>query len=404
MHVIHPATYRPRSQRKHRHKAWWLLPVLVITAAAANYLRPLPVPTATVTIPGLGTTGTPIIVWPAGLQAAIGAPNYQVLATSGAQTPIATASIAKVITALCVLQKLPLAADENGPIYTISASDVSIYNNYAAENGSVVPVVLGEQLTERQALEALMIPSANNIADSLVRWVFGSQAEYKLYAAGFLTAHGLAQTTIGSDASGFDPSTTSTASDLTKLGLLALQSPALLGIAGQKSTILPVAGRVQNYDTILGVNGITGLKTGNSDADTGAFLFTASLPVGNKTVQATGAVLGASSLQSALLASTQLAASMQQSFEQITIARTGTTVGAIHTAWGESEPITTTAPLQLIRWKDTAFSETHTLQPTLQTGTIGSLQVNAPGTHARTNLQLQHTVPGPSFWWRLARH
>ena len=39
---------------------------------------------------------------------------------------------------------------------------------------SVVPIAAGEQLTERQALQALLLPSANNIAAVLARWDAGS--------------------------------------------------------------------------------------------------------------------------------------------------------------------------------------------------------------------------------------
>jgi len=404
MHIIHPTTYTPKPQPKPRRKLWALLPICIVLLGAANYLRPLPAATATVSVSGLQATGTPNVLWPNNAQAAIGAPGYQVLATSGTQTPLATASIAKVITAMCVLEKAPLKQGESGPTYTIAATDVAIYDNYVAQNGSVIPVTLGEKLTERQALEALMVPSANNIADSLVRWVFGSQADYRTYATRYISAHGLSQTTIGSDASGYDPSTVSSASDLTKLGLLALQNPVLMDIASEKSTALPVVGRVQNYNTILGINGITGLKTGNNDADPGAFLFTATLRVGSKDITATGAVMGAADLRSALQSATQLASSMQQGFEQVTIADANTKVGMVHTAWGAGEPITTTSMLQLIRWKDTAFSETHSLQLHLKKGRVGSLQVTAPSTKAKTNLTLRHDVPGPSFWWRLTRH
>jgi len=53
--------------------------------------------------------------WPTSGQAAIGAKGYGLLANNGAQTPVPTASIAKLITALAVLKVKPLAASEQGP-------------------------------------------------------------------------------------------------------------------------------------------------------------------------------------------------------------------------------------------------------------------------------------------------
>ncbi len=378
--------------------------MLVLLVGIVNYIRPLPAATAQITVSVPSSTTQPTINWPSGGQAAIAASGYGLLGTSGDQTPLATASIAKVILALCVLQKQPLAPGQSGPTYTVSSSDVNIYNSYVAQDGSVMAVTQGEQLTEYQALEALMLPSANNIADSLVRWVFGNQSAYSAYAASFLQDQGLNNTHIGTDASGFDPSTTSTASDLTSLGLLALQSPVLLQIAGQRYTTLPVAGIVYNYNTILGQNGITGLKTGNNDSDPGAFLFTATVHIGGKDIPLTGAVMGADDLSSALQEASQLSTSLQQGFEQATVAQAGQAVGSLKTAWGASVAIKAAKPLQVIRWKGTPITEKHTLHTGVRSGEIGSIQISTDQTKSVSALQLARPVSGPNFWWRLTRH
>jgi D-alanyl-D-alanine carboxypeptidase (penicillin-binding protein 5/6) len=404
MHVVHPSTYQKRPDPKPKRKLWRFAVVLVLLATVVNYARPLPPVTTSVSIQGLAAVTKPSIEWPINGQAAVGAPGYGVLLTHGKQTPLATASIAKVITVLCVLEKQPLKLNQSGPTYTVSEQDVDLYNSYTANGGSVIAVEQGEKLTEYQTLEALMIPSANNIADSLVRWVFGSQENYATYARSYLARHGLRATTIGSDASGYSPDTMSTARDLTTLGLLALKSPVLMSIAGQKSVVLPVAGRLRNYNTVLDINGINGLKTGNSDRDRGAFLMTANIYIGNKAIPITGAVLGANSLEDALQSATRLSASLEQGFQEVIIAKQGAVIGSIHTAWGVSETITTSGALRIIRWKDTALGESHTFTPSLRKGVIGSLQITAPGASAKTTLQLKQAVAGPSFWWRLTRH
>lgn len=326
------------------------------------------------------------------------------LGTSGDQTPLATASIAKVILALCILEKQPLELGQDGPTYTISASDVAIYNKYVEQNGSVVPVTQGEKLTEYQTLVALMLPSANNIADSLVRWVFGNQSAYAAYATDFLQKNGLQQSHIGKDASGLDPGTASTASDLAQLGLIALQHPVLMKIAGQRLATLPVAGTVYNYDTVLDTQGINGLKTGNSDEDPGAFLFTSTAHIGDTVIPITGAVMGASDLDAALQASVRLVASQQQGFEQVVITKAGQNVGTVKAAWGASASILSADAVHLVRWKATPITETHKVDPGKRTGTVGNLKVSASRTHAASTLELDHPLAGPSFWWRLTRH
>ena len=382
-----------------------VVPVVVLLAAATvNYLRPLPQPVASLHVALLSAGSNPSIPWPGQGQAAIAASGYGLLGTSGTMQPLATASTIKVVAALCVLQKQPLQLGENGTTYTITQADVDSYLHYADQNGSLVPVTLGEHLTEYQALEALMIPSANNIADSLVRWVFGDQAAYATYANDYLQQHGLNQTRIGKDASGLDPSTTSTASDLANLGLLALKDPVLMQIAGKSATDLPVVGTVSNYDTVLGQNGINGLKTGNSDDDTGAFIFTSTANIGGKNIPITGAVMNAPDLNTALQASTQLAGAMRQGFETVTAAQAGQTVGNVHAAWGANTAIVPTNDLSLVRWKGTPVSETHQLTAITATDSIGTLKIASGHASVQSPLKLQHALPGPSFWWRLTRH
>lgn len=403
MHVVSPERYQQRPQRR-KKLPWVIIPlVFVLGVAAANYLRPLPAATATLTI-STPPTAQQAVAWPSGGQQAIAASGYGLLATNGSQAPLATASIAKVITALCVLQKQPLAIGQSGPTYILGASDVNLYETYAAQGGSLIPVVEGEALTEYQALEALMIPSANNIADSLVAKVFGSQTAYVAYATTYLQQQGLVNTHVGSDASGFSPDTTSTASDLASLGLLALQSPVLMSIAGERSTTLPVAGTVHNYDTVLGQNGITGLKTGNNDADPGAFLFTATMHIGGKDIPLTGSVMGAADLDTALASSVQLVESLQHGFEQVQIAKAGQALGTLRTAWGSSSSIVSANNLQLVRWKAVPLTERHTVHTDIHSGEVGSLQIAAGQAKSVSTLRLQHAVAGPSFWWRLTRH
>jgi D-alanyl-D-alanine carboxypeptidase (penicillin-binding protein 5/6) len=238
----------------------------------------------------------------------------------------------------------------------------------------------------------------------MVTKVFGGHDAYVAYANDFLQKNGLTQTHIGTDASGYDPSTVSTASELTQVGLLSLKSPVLMQIAGKKSTTLPVAGTVQNYDTILGVNGITGLKTGNNEANPGAFLFTANAHIGGQDIPLTGTVMGADSLDDALQSSTVLVDSLQKGFEQVVLSDAGRSVGTMSTAWGQSSPIVTTTPLQLVRWKATPLTEKHTLHTDIRSGEVGFMQVAAGQAKTVSALKLQKPIAGPSFWWRLTRH
>ena len=137
-----------------------------------------------------------------------------------------------------------------------------------------MPVAAGERLTERQALEALLLPSADNMAWILARWDAGSQAAF--VARMNATARRLGMTgTSYTDPSGLDSSTTSTAADQVRLGMAAMRVPVLATIAAMPTAVVPVAGVVRNSNTLLGQDGIAGLKTGSTQAAGGCVLIAA---------------------------------------------------------------------------------------------------------------------------------
>jgi D-alanyl-D-alanine carboxypeptidase (penicillin-binding protein 5/6) len=402
--------YHQRQKRPKRRLGRWLLAILtilIVGALTANYLRPLPV-VAAVTHPLPAITAQPVtIAWPATGQAAIGAPDYGLLASHNDTVPASTASIAKLITALCVLQKYPLAADEQGPNITLNDADVDLYNEYVAKDGSVAAVQAGEQLSEYQMLQGMLLPSANNLADSLAIWAFGSVAAYQSYATQFLAENNLSQIHIGSDASGYNPDTTATASDLVQLANLLVQQPAIMDIASQPSATLPVAGTVYNYNFMLGNSGINGLKTGNNDADLGAFLFSASIPVGDTSLTVVGAIMNQPDLPTALRAAAPLVASLRAGFEQRTIVRADQTLATYTAPWGAGTKAVADKTSEAILWKGNAGQTTYTASSITagqKDSTVGSLTFDAEGIRAATPVVLKKPLPGPSFWWRLTRH
>ncbi len=132
--------------------------------------------------------------WPPSGEAAIGAVGYGVLQANNPDQSTPMASTAKIILALAVLRQKPLELGQAGPAITITSQDVALYRAELNRNGSVVPVELGEQLSEYQAFQALLLPSGNNIAGTLANWAFGSPEEYIAYASKMLSGMGLSKT------------------------------------------------------------------------------------------------------------------------------------------------------------------------------------------------------------------
>ena len=58
----------------------------------------------------------------------------------------------------------PIEAGAEGETLNFTSADVTIYNNYLAQNGSVKPVAAGDSLSQRDVMELMLIGSANNYA------------------------------------------------------------------------------------------------------------------------------------------------------------------------------------------------------------------------------------------------
>ena len=213
------------------------------------------------------------VAWPAQGSAAA-AVGPQRIHTSGAVQPVPIASLAKVMTALVVLHSRPISAQDPGFTVTITSDDVADTERRRADGQSVVAVVAGEQLTERQALQALLLPSANNIAMALARAVSGT-------VNGFVDemnaeARRLAMTsTVYTDPSGYDASTVSTARDQLLLARAAMRIDEFAEIVAEPHATIPQAGVVDNTDDLLGQDGFIGIKTGSDTAAGGCFMFAA---------------------------------------------------------------------------------------------------------------------------------
>jgi serine-type D-Ala-D-Ala carboxypeptidase (penicillin-binding protein 5/6) len=231
------------------------------------------------------------VSWPADGVSAADISGFGVVAGPGAARPVPIASVAKLMTAYVVLHDHPLPSGGSGPDITVQSSEAAAYQSQVHDGDSLVPVVAGETLTERQALEALLLPSADNMAWILARWDAGSQAAF--VARMNATARHLGMTgTSYTDPSGLDPSTTSTAADQVRLGMAAMQVPALAAITAMPTAVVPVAGVVHNYNTLLGQDGIVGLKTGSMQAAGGCVVIAAWYNAGARNILIVAATFG----------------------------------------------------------------------------------------------------------------
>jgi D-alanyl-D-alanine carboxypeptidase (penicillin-binding protein 5/6) len=381
--------------------------LLAVAGLLFNYFRPLP--HANASINSFDNAAEKVqLKWPAYGSAAIGAAGYGTLETHGPQQQRPMASIAKIVTALAVLEKHPLKKGQQGPEITMNDADLALFNKYFREGGAYVKVESGEKITQYQALQAILLPSANNMADSLAIWAFGSIDNYLVHANKMLQRLGLKDTVVGTDASGFTPSSISTPADLITLGGHALQNPVIAEIVRQPSAVIPVHGVIYSANSRLGFNNIIGIKTGLTDEAGGCFLFAAEYKNKNgKSATIIGAVMGSPNLRDALLASEPLLNSAKPYFAIKTPVKAGEVFATLTTPWLETAEVIAKTDITLLVWKGATLVphiELAAINRSLPAGSqVGTAIVASGGNKATTPLVLQKPINGPTWQWRLKR-
>ncbi|MFD1713493.1 D-alanyl-D-alanine carboxypeptidase family protein [Amnibacterium flavum] len=371
------------------------------TAAAAE----LPDAAPTVETPAFAPAAPVAAAFPGYGRGAIGAVGFDgVLASAGDQGQFPIASITKVITALVVLSAKPLADGEAGPDITFTDADVDIYYDVLAQNGSLEPVREGLVLSQRQVMETMLIPSANNYAESLAVWAFGSVDAYLTAANAWLTEHGLTDTVVV-DTNGLSPGDLSTPANLVALGQLALADPVIASIVRTPTAQEPYIGEIDNTNKLLGISGVDGIKTGTTDEAGACLLFSTDVVVGSQSVTVVGVILGADShpeLNDGVLA---LLESVTPGFHEVTLTTAGQQYAAYSTLWGESSTAVTTEARTALVYGDETVTAAVVAAPVeaaaagTQVGTVtftvGDETIDVP-------LTLAASIDAPDFWWRVS--
>jgi D-alanyl-D-alanine carboxypeptidase (penicillin-binding protein 5/6) len=231
------------------------------------------------------------VAWPATGQAAADVAGLGLIGTSGGDRPVPIASVAKVMTAYLVLRHRPIDQTEPGFVFTITQDEEIDTARRRDRHESVVAVLAGERITEHDALLALLLPSANNMAVALARRISGSRDRFVAEMNAQARRLGMRHTTY-TDPSGYASSTVSTAPDQLLLAKAAMRIPAFAYFVRQRSATIPVAGLITNTDDLLGHHGFVGLKTGSHHAAGGCFMFESVQWVHGRRLVIVGVVLG----------------------------------------------------------------------------------------------------------------
>jgi D-alanyl-D-alanine carboxypeptidase len=324
--------------------------VVLLAFVAAQMVRPLPrarlrlVTPVTHTVPGALR-----LPWPSAGQAVVEVDGVGRMGGSGAVRPTPTASVAKVMTAYVFLHDHPLASGREGPTYHISAEEAARLPWRIARDETHVDVVANQPFTEREALEALMIVSANNIAHELARWDSGGDAPFvaKMNA----TARRLGMTaTHYTDPSGFDATTVSTASDQVLLFRAAMRIPAFAEVVSKPVFVPRTGGETRSGgNTLLGSYGVVGGKTGFTSRAGANYVFAARY-AGRLLVGAVMDQPRATSPAVAVAAAQPLIVAAESALTRVTLAPRGAVLARVEDGYGHRVPLAAAVPVTATGW------------------------------------------------------
>ncbi|NUP42820.1 MAG: D-alanyl-D-alanine carboxypeptidase, partial [Streptomyces sp.] len=396
-----------------RVKIWTpLVLLLAIIFAIVQAVRPLPTPTLALTADDSYTfAGTKAgLPWPNEGQGWMDVNGIGTMGNFGKQTPVPIGSVAKAMTAYIVLKDHPLKPGEEGEKITVDAL-AEKEGGYDKQHESTLNTVKkGDVLTEKQALSAIMIPSANNIARLLARWDMGSEEAFIKKMNDTAKDLGMKNTTY-TDASGLKESTVSNAEDQVKLGNELVKIPALMDITKLPYWIDPSGKKWKNYNDLVPYNGAIGIKTGTTTKAGGNLLFAATKEVGGETVTVVGAILDqqtAPIIDTVNNVSRTAMLAARDALTSTKILKKGDVVGYVDDQLGGHTPIVLTKDVAAVGWaglKVKLSFDAAELPHTAKAGTkVGTLTVGDGASGAvKVPVALEKDLTEPGFTAKLKR-
>ncbi|WP_455752454.1 D-alanyl-D-alanine carboxypeptidase [Streptomyces albogriseolus] len=409
-----PPPQTPLRTAVRRIKIWTpLVLLLVIVFAVVQNVRPLPTPTLVLTAQDSYTFegGKPQIPWPDSGQAALDVDGIGTFGSSGEQKPVPIASVAKVMTAYVILRDHPLKSGAEGPKIPV---DALAEQQSDAGQESTVNVTEGDAISEREAIEAILIASANNVARLLARWDAGSEAAFVDKMNKAAEDLGMSDTTY-TDPSGLNDTTVSTAVDQVKLARAAMEQPVFREVAAMMEYIDYKGEKHGNWNRLVGRDDVVGIKTGTTTSALGNLSFAAKKDVDGEVHRIVGAVLRQPEggedntiLSGALDAGHKLILAGQDALRAETILKKGAVVGYADDGLGGKTPVVVTEDVKAVGWAGLEVKLTFAgteLPHTAKAGTeVGTLTVGDGKNGAvKVPVALKDDLVEPGFTDKLTR-
>lgn len=314
-------------------------------------------------------------------------------------------SISKLITILLCMEKNPLEAGADGATYTWTAEDAARTEQYLAVDGVAYRIPVGTELTQREMLEFIFLPSANDYAHAYALWTFGSNEAFLEALEAFKQKHGLSSVNFV-EPTGMDAENRANAADLVRVARLALANPTIREFNGMQTADMPWGvGTIENSNPLLGVMpGVIGTKTGTLDAVGYNFIVSQQADALGREVVNIAVTLARPSKPARADSGRQMLEAMATLPQSVEIVADGEPVGTVTTADGSEIPLVAdgAASAVLVPGEEaTRTAELLPLDPGDAGRTAGVIRVDTPAGPQEIPVVTGAAVPEPDFWWRL---
>ena len=318
-------------------------------------------------------------------------------------SPRRIASITKLVTVLVGLEAKPVEPGTDGPVYTVSEADAALVDEVLAQDGTFAPAPVGLELTTRQLLDLILVPSANNYAIAYSRWVFGSDEAFLAAANDWLSRNGLESVRIF-EASGLSDDNVATAADVLRLSRLALANPLVAEIVSQSRIEIPELGEITTTNRLLGEPGVIGVKTGTTFPSGYSLAAAQRETLTGRELVAIAVTLDRDDGEARAADTRAALAAMAASGQTVQLVEEGEPIGSVTTWTGAEIGLIAKTGAETVLVPGEAARRTAELAaiPTGGAGRqAGTVRIAAPGGDQEVPVVTAAAILEPDLWWRL---
>lgn len=319
------------------------------------------------------------------------------------ETAYPLASISKLITVLVAQEAQPLAPGEAGPTYTWTEADRERQEYYLSLDGVAYPVPVGTEMTLREMLTLIFLPSANDFAAAYAYSVFGDNEGFVAAVNDWADRHGLESLEFV-EPTGMDEGNRANPADLIRIGRMALANPTIAEFTRTQSAVMPWGiGLVENTNPLLGeLPGMLGVKTGRSASAGFNFLAAQESTADGREVVKMSVTLARPSIAARAQSGRDMLAALESLPERTQIVVDGERIGTLVAPDGSSVELVAAGEASTTLLPGESATRSVKLNSAAASGSeFGEITVDTPSGDTVVPIRGAGTLTEPDLWWRI---